>query len=292
MLKQLLKFSMGAFLVGSVLFTGCNLVNGDQDPKPTDTTDSKPKPDKKPDKPDSKPSGVEAGKVKGKVLDSRGRPIAGAKVRIENDFGYYDVTTDAEGMYKSPILPLGGFRAVAWARITYQGQTYTLRLGMPQETDYDFFDSKSGAVRDFRWQLSGRIPDRADSDGEGYFGGTIQLSNGTGSIYKERMQQGDQVHVTLKPTGPLIDGSTGQQIERTFTIKSGNESYKLTDIPAGEYEVSAIRVVPGAGQERLLVGSFTRQSETAIFAFQPDTYGVGNYENGLRDAVLYMELNR
>ncbi len=283
---------MGAFLAGSVLFTGCDLADRDQDPKPTETNDPKPQPDKKPDKPDSKPNGAEAGKVKGKVVDSQGRPIAGAKVRVENDFGYYDVTTDAEGMYKSPTLPLGGFKAVAWAPITYKGQTYTLRMGMPQETDYDFFDSKSGAVRDFRWQLSGRIPDREAYDGEGYFGGTIQLSNGTGSIYKERMQEGDQVYVTLNPTGPLIDGSTGKKIERTFTIKSGNESYKLGDIPAGEYQVSAVRVVPGVGQERLLIGSFSRQSETATFTFQPDTYGVGNYENGLKDAVLYMELNR
>ena len=81
------------------------------------------------------------------------------------------------------MLPIGGYKAVAWARITYKGQTYTLRMGMPQETVYDFFDPKPGVVRDFKWQLSGRIPDREAHDEQGYFGGTIKLTNGHGQYF-------------------------------------------------------------------------------------------------------------
>lgn len=310
MLKHLLKCWMGVFLAGSLGLAACETDDVEKAPapgtpppsttppsttppaNPPATPPGTPPPTTPPANPPPPAGGVEAGTVMGKVVDTQGRPMAGAKVRIENDFHYYDVTTNAEGVYKSPTLTIGGFKAVAWARITYKGQTYTLRMGMARETDYDFFDPENGAVRDFKWQISGRIPDREDDGGTGYFGGTLRFSNGTGSIYDERMQEGDQVHVTLNPTGPLIDGSTGRQIKRTFTITYGNESYNLTDIPAGEYEVSAVRVVPGAGQERLMVGSFSKQSETATFAFQPGTYGTGTYESGLKAASLYLTLDR
>ena len=297
MSKQLLKLWMGAFLVSSLGLAACETDDLDKAPvpKPSPATNRPPaNPPATNPPPANTPStnGAEAGTVTGKVVDSQGRPVAGAKVRIENDFYYFDVTTDAQGVYKSPALPTGGFKAVAWARIAYKGQTYTLRMGMAQEADYDFFDAKNGVVRDFKWQLNGRIPDREAHDGEGYFGGTVSLSNGTGSIFDERMNEGDQVLLTLNPTGPLIDGSTGQRLERSFTIKSGNESYKITDIPAGEYEISAVRVVAGTEQEPLLIGTFSQQWQSARITFQPDTYGVGNYESGLQDIALFLKLNR
>ncbi|HEX8440582.1 carboxypeptidase-like regulatory domain-containing protein [Archangium sp.] len=233
---------------------------------------------------------VQAGKVTGVVQDTQGRPIAGAKVRIENDFGYYDVTTDANGRYVSPSLVLGGFKAIAWADVNYQGKSYKLRMGMPNPADYDFFDSKQGAVRNFRWQLSGRIPDRVADGSTGYFGGTLESLNGTGSIYDARMDAGDTVNLTLKPTAPLIDGSTGQTLTRSFTIRSGNDTYYALDIPVGVYEVTAERVTPSGAREQILVGSFSRQGTSATVSFEPSS--AYSYESGLRSTSLYLVLNR
>lgn len=274
MLKNLfLKFSVVTLIMGFVLLTSCEEdVNVDDDNPPTED--------------------AESGTVRGKVLDTQGRPIPGAKVRIENDFIYYDVTTNAQGEYRSPQLPAGGFKAIAWATIPYKGQEYTLRMGMPQESDYDFFDPKEGVVRNFEWQINGRIPDREATDGEGYFGGTLEFMNGTGSIYDERMTPGDEVHLTLNPTGPLIDGSTGEIIERTFTIQSGNDSYLIVDIPTGEYEMNAVRITPEGNQEQLLIGTFSEQWEAVLINFQPGTYGIGTYESGVERLSLYMNLNR
>jgi hypothetical protein len=120
------------------------------------------------------------GRVTGTVRDTQGRPIAGAKVRIENDFLYFDVTADSNGRYVSPSLPIGGYKAVAWANVTWEGMNYALRLGMPSAADYDFFGSE-GAVRNFEWQRTGRIPDRTADGAAGYFGGALELMNGTRS---------------------------------------------------------------------------------------------------------------
>lgn len=271
--KLILKSALGVFLLSSLIFTACeeDSIEAGGDTPSADT---------------------EAGTVSGTVVDAQGKPIAGARVRIENDFSYYDLTTNAEGKYTSPRLPVGGFKAVAWATISYKGQDYTLRMGMARTSDYDFFDPKAGVVRNFQWQISGRIPDTEATDGEGYFGGTIELMNGTGSIYDERMNPGDQVHITLNPTGPLMDGSTGKSIEESFIIQSGNDSYMLVDIPTGEYEITVVRVTPEGKQERVLIGTFSEQWEAAVINFQPGQYGVGTYESGLERLSLFMNLNR
>lgn len=266
-----LKLSLGSLLLSALFLTSC---------------------EEKIITPIEEPVDSRAGTVSGIVQDSQGKPIAGARVRVENDWSYYDLTTDAQGKYTSPTLPAGGFKVVAWATLPYLGQDYTLRMGMPQATDYDFFDPKAGVVRNFKWQISGRIPDRAAADAGGYFGAALELMNGTGSIWDERMNPGDQVYVTLKPTSPLIDGSTGQVTERYFTIQSGNDTYLLLDIPTGQYEISAIRVTPENYQEQLLIGTFSEQWESAIITFQPDSYGVGNYESGVQRLSLFMNLNR
>lgn len=233
---------------------------------------------------------AQAGKVTGVVQDTQGKPIAGAKVRIENDFAYYDVTTDANGRYLSPTLPLGGFKAIAWAHVNYQGKSYKLRMGMPNPTDYDFFSSEQGAVRNFKWQLSGRIPDREADGSTGYYGGALEFLNGTGSIYDARMTAGDTVNLTLVPTGPLIDGSTGQTQQRSFTIRSGNDTYFASDIPGGVYQVTAERVTPGGQHEQLLVGPFNQQGASATVSFEPDS--LYTYESGLGTTSLYLVLNR
>jgi hypothetical protein len=279
MLKHIfLKLSFGAFVMSACMLTAC------EEDSPVNVNDPQPSVEE--------PADTKAGTVSGTVVDSHGKPIAGARVRIENDWSYYDVSTNAEGKYTSPTLPLGGFKVVAWATIPYQGQDYTLRMGMPQASDYDYFDPKDGVVRNFEWQISGRIPDRAAADAGGYFGAALELMSGTGSIWDERMNPGDKVYVTLKPTSPLIDGSIGEVIERSFTIKSGNDTYLLLDIPTGQYEISCVRVTPENYQEQLLIGTFSEQWASAVITFQPGEYGIGTYESGVKRLSLYMNLNR
>ena len=59
----------------------------------------------------------------------------------------------------------------AWAQVNWHGRDYCLRLAMPSAGDYDSFVPSAGAVRNFRWQLTGRIPDLDDQ----YFGGEVRL---------------------------------------------------------------------------------------------------------------------
>lgn len=231
-----------------------------------------------------------ADRVTGIVRDTRGRPIAGARVRIENDFIYYDVRTDAEGRYVSPVLPVGGFKVLAWTDVNYAGADYQLRLGMPNLSDYDFFTPGAGAVRNFQWQLTGRIPDREAGGSAGYFGGTLELMNGTGSIYEQRMDAGDSVVLKLEPVASLIDGSTGETLYRTVTVKPGSDTSYALDIPVGVYRVTAERVTPQGFREALRLGSFSQQGDWATVWFQPSS--VSSYESGLRATALYLVLNR
>jgi hypothetical protein len=224
--------------------------------------------------------------VTGVVQDTQGRPIAGARVRVENDWSYYDITTDAEGRYVSPVLPVGGFKVLAWADISYAGANYKLRMGMPNASDYDFFSADQGVVRNFRWQLTGRIPDREAVNSAGYFGGTLEFSNGTGSIFDPRMDPGDSVNVTLEPMSFLIDGSTAETLHRSFTVPPGNDSALLLDIPVGVYRVSAERVTPDGQHEPLRVGSFSQQGEWANVWFLPSD--VSSYESGLTRTSLFL----
>ncbi len=68
--------------------------------------------------------GNQRGVVTGLVKDAQGKPVAGAKVRIENDFAYYDVTTNGQGQYTCKVATFGSFKALAWAPVQYNGNSY------------------------------------------------------------------------------------------------------------------------------------------------------------------------
>jgi hypothetical protein len=225
--------------------------------------------------------------VTGVAKDAKGNPIAGAKVRIENDFTYYDVTTDAQGRYTSPKLSQTNYKVVAWYTTSYKGQSYTLRLGMPNDTDYDYVDVTKGAVRNFVQKIQGRIPDRSETEtGMGLFGGTLLLSNGTG-LY-DMLSYGDRVDVVLTPTGPLLDGSTTQTLSG-YIIIGAISQYYLTDIPVGEYVVTAT-VTRGSAQGPVKLGTLSSLSQSQTIVFPSSGYGIGTYESGLTYKGLHMAL--
>jgi hypothetical protein len=238
--------------------------------------------------------------VTGTVTDTRGNPMAGVKVRADNDalYGSAEVTTDANGKYTLPKLEIGGWKIYAWKQVTYKGKTYHLRLGMPNESDYDAFSpGKDGLIRNFKWQLSGMIPDRPRSEksASGYFGGTLRFSNMNADFLS--LPAGTVVTITLSPVAgaTLFDGTVPSVVKKTFTIEDGaGLNYWIHDIPQSEYRITAESSRNGTKKTVLLSTNIGTGFGTAIesFFFKPAGMSVGTYENGLQgpeDAPFYMK---
>ncbi|MGV3657743.1 MAG: carboxypeptidase-like regulatory domain-containing protein, partial [Chitinophagaceae bacterium] len=169
--------------------------------------------------------GNQRGVVTGLVKDAQGKPVAGAKVRIEKDFAYYDVTTNGQGQYTCKVATFGSFKALAWAPVQYNGNSYMVRVGMATEQDYDFFPVDNGAVCNFQLRHKGRIPDRSiGENGTGYFGASINFYK-LGSLFGPQLEEGDVVTYTLTPIGPLMDGSGGQPLQGSFNILNNKVEY-------------------------------------------------------------------
>jgi hypothetical protein len=226
--------------------------------------------------------------VTGTVVDTKGNPMAGVKVRADNDalYGSAEVTTDANGTYTLPKLEIGGWKIYAWKEVNYKGKTYHLRMGMPNEADYNAFSpGKEGAVKNFSWQLSGPIPDRPRSErsGSGYFGGTLLFTNlGPDAV---QMPSGTVVTVTLTPVAgaTLFDGSAPQVIKKSFTIEEGEYNYWIHDIAQCEYRITAEGKLNG-NTKQILIGTSAYGGHTPAiesFFFKPDLTSGGNYENGM-----------
>src|SRR6476620_9434566 len=161
--------------------------------------------------------------VTGVVLDTKGKPIVGAKIRAENPTGYnihVDGTTDANGKYTLKLTSIGGWVIYAWKTVTTEdGDIYYLRMAGEKESDYAAFaPGKTPVVRNFRWKLSGAIPDRSQARdfSSGYFGGSLRFvntySNEEGGNPTE-MAEGTTVTITLTPVSgaKYLDGTTATQ---------------------------------------------------------------------------------
>lgn len=276
MKNRLVQFFV-CLLIGALFITSCN----------------------KKDKPES--SG-EPNTVSGTVTDAQGQPLAGVKVRADNPNGnniHVEGTTDANGKYKLKLTSIGGWKIYAWKEVRYMDNTYILRLGMKNDTDYDAFATEDKAlVRDFVWKLSGRIPDRpARADyTSGYFGGSILFVNvnRTGS----RMPDGTKVTVTLTPvngTARNVDGTPATTITKTFTIVSGvGQSYYIGDIPLAHYRMTVTSELNGVSRNVKLayMSTSSEWNDWFEFVFDPIPLSTGSYESGLTsgtDTPFYME---
>lgn len=210
---------------------------------------------------------VKAGTVQGQAVDHKGKPLAGIHVWIKPGLttGVVDVLTGPDGRYRVDGLPYLPYTAHAWSPVTYKGQTYCYRLAHPSAAEYQPFNAQSGTTRNFRWQLSGKIPGVEDYKGTGFYGGTLALPP---AAYREDMgslDSKDRLEVTLTPVGPLVDGSPGKKL-----VLKTNEISQIYDVPVGTYAASAVAVTPaGARRPVLLAGEYSgKPAPSVTFTFE------------------------
>lgn len=183
------------------------------------------------------PAVSHAGVVQGKVVDTQGRPLAGAKVILDvwnhsdglntdhstNSYDDTDVRaiTNASGAYSVRVGP-GGWRVYGTIERRFNGQTYSMILH-PQNPAW--VPGNQGGVRNLAWRLSGPIPDEM---GGGYYGGTLKVVTTYESSFRD--DQYPNLQVQLTPVGPLIDGSAGQVLTRR-----PDRDGVIQDVPIGRY---------------------------------------------------------
>jgi hypothetical protein len=231
---------------------------------------------------DSTSTGSDLYSVTGLVTDTQGRPIEGAKVWIQPALttGLVETRTGSDGRYLATSLINVPYSAKAWTEVTYNGQRFCLRLGMPSASDYDSFVPEHGIERNFQWQLTGVIEDLSDFDG--YFGGQVRIMN-TGYY----LDAAAAVEFTFTPTGPLIDGSTGTAFTRTLELAP--TSSDLFDVPVGPYHVTAVLVGKDGSRKPLPIGPDIFDNEHD--AWELDWNSSGGCDNGSGVAWNYLWLD-
>ncbi len=163
-----------------------------------------------------------SGYVTGKATDIQGRPLAGARIVVNNtQFHNSNILgqTDASGRYELRTTP-GSWYVRGTTQLTFDGKSYTLDLHPDGD---EAFAGSDGAVRNLSLKLAG--PRTGEFGNDGFYGGQIEVF--TWGLETE------QVELTLEPAGKLLDGSTG----KTLTRKPQN--MYIDDVPLGKYKITA-----------------------------------------------------
>lgn len=178
---------------------------------------------------------TQAGVLQGQVLDARNQPVANALIIVEpvSFRGTVFVHSNSKGEYTSPALnqAVAPYEASAFFEKDYHGRHYCLRMAGETATDEEVFNPAQGAVRNFRWRMTGPMP---WGNGD-VWGGTLNFDNESTSD-ELFVPWGSSIKLKLVPEGPLIDGSTGQVLEQTIVLQG---SARWKDIPVGRYTVTA-----------------------------------------------------
>ena len=184
--------------------------------------------------------------VEGTVTLADGRPVRGATIRVAGATGAArgttrTATTDGAGRYRVTV-PLGHYNVDGFADITYEGQTYK-ELWLDRVTGgCDRVMSDKGIVRNFVLKLSGpkRCTNGSDPNNPNSYNGAYITA------MSSAFPSDAVITFTLRPVGPLADGSRGQVLTMRRTgaaLQRGggpiNETSFLYDIPLGRYRMSA-----------------------------------------------------
>jgi len=170
------------------------------------------------------------------------------------------------------------YAAKARAEVEYGGRRICVRLGMPSPADYDTFVPAQGAVRDFRWQLTGPIEDLRSLNE--YFGGMVRVMSAGAYL-----SSGSRVELTFTPTGARIDGSTVAAFTRVLDDARDTD---VRDLPVGPYRVTAALLTADGSRRPLRLGPDI--FETGHEALDVDWTGDGTCSNTNGFDWVYMWL--
>src|SRR5574338_702022 len=134
--------------------------------------------------------------VQGKVTDTKGNPIPGARIIVDNTI-YYNSgitgVTDGNGIYKIPV-ETGSWRVYAEIDRTFNGKRFK-KLELHPDKDNSFAGAE-GATVNFEWMLQGEKP----APLVGFYGGTVSLY----SDPESGIRDSENVEFTFTPDGNLI----------------------------------------------------------------------------------------
>lgn len=198
-------------------------------------------------------SGFEKGKFF--LSNSKVGGIPNVSGRVEGQSGQFAIK-----------VPDGVYGSSGSVVVNYHGGAYQFELWR-EPRKYDFPDTglqylRNGLVHNYVWRLSGK----KDTGIDNYYGCTINADCDAGikglgdKMLWEAEPKGSKVEVTLVPQGPLVDGSTGKTLVRTFDLSLTGKIY---DVPMGAYTVSARVIEPNGTAKPLKISSNHAQYDTA-----------------------------
>lgn len=197
----------------------------------------------------------------GRLVDGQGMALTNAIIQIEG------VSNDGENVqYIPPVaqdgtysvqVATGFYKVSAYAQATYQGAMWQLALH-PDDNSNRGLPSVNGIVKNFTWLLTGTIPDENPSNFLSHYGAAINVT-ASGQTLDQDIPQGSNLHFTLTPQGPLIDGSTGQTLtfDRTVEVASSLNDSFLEDIPLAVYTIAVSGTTPDGNSLNLSINTQT-----------------------------------
>jgi hypothetical protein len=222
------------------------------------------------------PFSSEPGLVQGVALGIQGKPVAGATIWVRPSLttGLLQTTTDAQGRYKVKGISTIPYNAYAWYRQTYRGKNVCLRLAPEQLAGYDSFIPEKGAVKNFKLQITGEIPDNTSA----HFGGEFR-------VFLPATPAGSRVELNLVPDGALLDGSIGQakKIVLNDVVQSG--------IPIGVYTTTATLIEANGSRSSLEISADDNSyASRTTLQWQSEGNCVGSTASGTDRAFLWLRV--
>ncbi|MEW6476251.1 MAG: carboxypeptidase regulatory-like domain-containing protein [Actinomycetota bacterium] len=253
-------------------------------------------------------AGAEANVIKGVVRDEQGDPVPGARIRIAGYTGkpnglsaadfIREVRTDAKGAYRLAV-PAGLYGVSGEADLAFDGKTYKALYLHPADGNCQQQMSGGGIVKDFTLRLTGFMQCLAGADPKNagfYSGAAIALMHES-----PKSLPGDaKLTLTLTPSGPLADGSTGKVLTFTRTVASVANFFgplettnTLHDIPLGRYRLTGSATLADGSRQAIRFGPWEKLGEPVspvadyVVSFPAKVslpYGLGQGEVSIYDA--------
>ena len=237
---------------------------------------------------------AQPGVFSGRCTTEQGTPLANVDVTIGGvtTAGVNTTTethSDSSGNY-SQSLPPGQYSiSSALYPVTLGSTNYLLPLATPDGASNDAADIGPGIARDLVLHIHGKIsPSLEDTAFQSFYGGHIMFTY-EGRYMGSGPPAGSITELTLVPTGPLADGTTGQTL--TLHVTNDGAFASFLDIPIGQYTVSArLLNADGSVLEPLTIGpdhtmAALAPGQTSIesLTFPPAATGCGMFPLTLND---------